>query len=74
MVEQRTTSRTPLGVGSAVDVRNRFVGTWSDGFEVAEHVNDGYLIRRSSDGAILPDVLGQNEVRPDRHKHGMWWS
>ena len=72
MVEQRAMrSRTRLDVGTAVDVRNRFIGTWSDGFEVVEHVDDGYRIRRSSDGAILPDVVGGDEVRPYGRKPGM---
>ena len=55
-----------LEVGAAVDVRSRFVGTWSPGFEIAERADDGYLIRRSSDGAVLPDVLAIEEVRPVR--------
>jgi len=72
MAEQRTTSRPWLDAGTAVDVRNRFVGTWSNGFEVADHVNEGYVIRRSSDGAILPDVVGRDDVQPDRRRWGMW--
>ena len=72
-IEQEATSRRRLDVGVAVDVRNRFVGTWSHGFEVAERVENGYLIRRRSDGAILPDVIGGDDVRLHGHKHGMWW-
>ena len=74
MVEQRTTSRTPLDVGAAVDVRNRFLGGWSHGFEVAQGVDDGYLIRRVSDGAVLPDVISRDDVRRDHHTQGTWWS
>jgi hypothetical protein len=52
-----------LAVGTAVDVKNRFVGSWSSGFEIAGHVEDGYLIRRLSDRSILPDALSLDEVR-----------
>jgi hypothetical protein len=56
----------PLGVGAAVEVRNRFVGKWCAGFEVADHVDGGYVIRRVSDRAVLPAVVTQEEVRSDR--------
>jgi hypothetical protein len=50
-------------VGTEVDVKNRYVGTWSHGFEVAACVEHGYLIRRLSDGSVLPDALSFDEVR-----------
>ena len=53
-----------FAVGAPVDVRNRFVGSWSRGFEIAARVEAGYLIRRISDQSILPDVLAFDEVRP----------
>jgi hypothetical protein len=53
-----------FAVGTSVDVKNRYVGSWSRGFEIAGHVADGYLIRRLSDGSILPDALAFDEVRP----------
>jgi hypothetical protein len=62
-----------LDIGTAVDVRSRYVGSWSTGFEVAEAVPDGYLVRRLSDGSVLPDVFMNDEVRARRHKTGMWW-
>ena len=52
-----------LTVGTPVDVRNRFVGAWSRGFEVAERLPGGYRIRRKSDGAVFPDVFTHYEVR-----------
>lgn len=73
IVESQVASHERLGVGTEVDVRDRFVGAWSHGFEIAEHVVDGYLIRRSSDRSILPDVFGHDDVRSDRHKQGLWW-
>jgi hypothetical protein len=55
---------TAFAVGTSVDVKNRYVGSWSSGFEIAGHVEDGYVIRRLSDGSILPDSLSYDEVRP----------
>jgi hypothetical protein len=54
----------PVDVGCDVDVRTRYVGSWSNGFEVAEHVHQGCLIRRHSDGSVLPDVFRWSEIRP----------
>jgi hypothetical protein len=62
-----------LTVGTPVDVRNRFVGAWSSGFEIAESVSDGFRIRRLSDGSILPDVFAGEDVRQQRHKRNLWW-
>ena len=59
--------------GTRVDVRNRFVGTWSHGFEVAEHVGTGYRVRRLSDNSVLPDVFPIDDVRTERRNHGLWW-
>jgi hypothetical protein len=52
-----------LSPGTQVDVKNRYVRSWSSGFEVAASVEEGYLIRRMSDRSVLPDVLGFDEVR-----------
>ena|ERR1700722_14124724 len=51
-------------VGGYVAVRTRYVGAWSNGFEVAAHVDRGCLIRRLSDGSVLPDVFHWTEIRP----------
>jgi hypothetical protein len=51
-------------VGTPVDVKNRFVGSWSRGFEVAGLTEEGYLIRRLSDQSVLPEPLAFDEVRP----------
>jgi len=59
--------------GTRVDVRNRFVGSWSRGFEVAERVADGYRVRRLSDNSVLPDVFPSDDVRSERRKQGLWW-
>ncbi|HZU79758.1 MAG TPA: hypothetical protein VE991_07555 [Acidimicrobiales bacterium] len=63
-----------LAVGTRVDVRSRFVGQWSRGFEVAEQVDDeAYRVRRLSDGSILPDRFMAEELRPERRRTDFWW-
>jgi hypothetical protein len=64
---------TYLAEGTPVDVRNRFVGTWSHGFQVAERVQGGYRVRRLSDDSVLPDIFPSEDVRSERRKQGMWW-
>ncbi len=50
-------------VGMKVAVRNRYLGTWSAGFEVVALHLDGYTLRRTSDGAVLPEVIPFSDVR-----------
>jgi hypothetical protein len=62
-----------LRTGTPVDVRSRFVGSWSHGFEVAEQVTEhGYRLRRVSDGTVLPDVFSDEEVRPEHQRRDLW--
>jgi hypothetical protein len=68
-----TAGRAPLEAGTAVEVRNRFDGSWARGFEVAEAVGDRCRIRRRSDGAVLPELFGRDEVRRERRRQGFWW-
>lgn len=56
--------RPAHAVGTPVEVRNRSLATWSEGFEVAERAGSGYRVRRRSDGYVLPTVFGPTEVRP----------
>lgn len=65
-IERRGWPTWLLGVGAAVEVRNRFVGKWCHGFEVADHTDGGYKVRRVSDRAVLPEVIPDDEVRSDR--------
>ena len=67
------TPDTQLAPGTAVDVRNRFVGSWSHGFEIAERVRGGYRVRRLSDDSVLPDVFAGEDIRLERRKQGLWW-
>ena len=64
---------TQLAEGTPVDVRNRFVGSWSHGFEIAERVQGGYRVRRLSDDSVLPDVFPSEDIRSERRKQGLWW-
>ena len=63
------TTRTPLaptelGRGTRVEVRNHFISSWSDGFEVTRVLGDGYRVRRVSDHFELPATFPPDEVRP----------
>ena len=40
-----------LETGMRVEVRRRFDGSWTRGFEIAGTSGDGYLLRRLSDGS-----------------------
>jgi hypothetical protein len=62
-----------IAVGTRVEVRSRFIGSWSRGFEVAEHRGTRYGIKRLSDQSILPDDFEPSEVRAERRKHDYWW-
>jgi len=50
--------------GTPVQVRPRFEETWTDGFTVAGRDDDGYRLRRESDGATLPCSFADEAVRP----------
>lgn len=65
--------RVDLPPGTRVEVRNRFDGSWSRGFEVASVDEDGrYRIRRRSDGDLLPTPFERDDVRRER-KRQTWW-
>jgi hypothetical protein len=50
-----------LPPGSAVRVRNT-LGSWASGFEVVGIDANGYLLRRTSDGAVLPTSIATEGV------------
>lgn len=60
---RRRPSPPVLPVGTAVTVRNRYMGTWSAGFVVVAHEGEGYRIRRASDGAVIDQVIAADDVR-----------
>jgi len=51
-----------LPCGTRVRVRNSF-GSWAGGFEVVSVDRAGYLLRRISDGALLPMPIVATDVR-----------
>ena len=57
-----------LPMGTRVRVRST-LGSWAGGFEVVGHSKcestdrAGYLLRRVSDGAVLPTPIGVSEVK-----------
>ena len=51
-----------LPTGTSVRVRNT-LGSWAGGFEVVSIHPAGYLLRRMSDGALLPTPIGASEVK-----------
>ena len=60
--------------GTRIEVRSRFERSWSRGFEVAEVLGDGrYLVRRLSDGRVLPTEFDEDDVRAEKKNAGMWW-
>ena len=59
--------------GTRVEIHSRFDGHWARGFEVVSHDEEGFRVLRLSDGSVLPVVFDPSEVRPERHRQGMWW-
>jgi hypothetical protein len=53
-----------LAVNAPVEVRNDELGIWTGGFHIAAVVSDGYLVRRLSDGFVLPVKFSWYEVHP----------
>jgi hypothetical protein len=52
-----------------VEVRTHFDGRWVGGFEIADVTDNRYLLRRHSDGAMLPVAFSAHDVRSRRPVH-----
>jgi hypothetical protein len=50
--------------GTPVEVRTRYDGRWTAGFHIDTLRDGGYVLRRSSDHALLPVVFGADDLRP----------
>ena len=50
--------------GTEVEVRSTFDRTWKRGFVVDQPAEQGYLLRRRSDGAVLPTPFPPDAIRP----------
>ena len=60
--------------GTRVEVRDRFRGSWSRGFELVDAKEAGLRVRRVSDGSVLPALFDADDVRVERRrKQGLWW-
>jgi len=55
-----------MKIGDQVEVHTSFDDTWAPGFEVVEIVPEGYQVRRTSDGALLPSYTSAEDLRPRR--------
>jgi hypothetical protein len=53
--------------GVPVEVRRRYDGGWSRGFEIAEQTGEAYRVRRLSDGSVLPAEFSPDDVRQIDH-------
>jgi len=63
-----------LSAGDKVEVRSRFNAQWSRGFEIVEVTDNGYRVRRVSDGEILPVEFAENDLRQARKRaNDFWW-
>ena len=53
-----------LDVGDEVEVFSGYERTWSTGFSIAQVLRGRrYRLRRSIDGALLPDPTGSDDIR-----------
>lgn len=59
---------TPIGVGCKVYVRDRYLGNWCSGFVVAGVEDDGYRLRRLTDGRVFPDLFSFDDVHLERRQ------
>lgn len=62
-----TDLRDDIGAGTTVEVRSRFDQRWTRGFTVVDVTDDGYVLRRQSDGSVLPAWFPREQLRPLRH-------
>jgi hypothetical protein len=46
-----------------VEIRNRYDGAWTEGFQVTEETEWGYRVRRLCDDIVLPELFKPDEVR-----------
>lgn len=64
--------RVDLDPGTRVEVRTGFDRSWSNGFEIHSTAEDGYRVRRRTDGHLLPATFADDDIRRER-KDRMWW-
>ena len=69
---QRPVATFTLDVGARVAVRNRYLGTWSEGFAIAAIGVEGCAVTRLSDGTVLPETIPFRDVRDAGPVHSGW--
>ena len=62
-----------LSTGDKIEVRRKFDAQWAKGFEVAEATERGFLVRRLSDGEILPVEFAEQDIRKEGRRNDFWW-
>ena len=65
--------RAAIAPGTPVEVRTGFDRSWAGGFEVVSASQQGYVLRRLSDGRELPHTFAIDDVRRERRDSNMWW-
>jgi hypothetical protein len=63
--------RRAIVPGTRVEVRSRYRSSWTRGFEVARVEGDAYVVRRVSDGTVLPAAFDDEAIRQERPE-GRW--
>ena len=59
-----TESNLPaMAPGTRVEVFSRFSSSWVRGFAIASTLENGYQVRRLSDGSILPKTFLVRDLR-----------
>lgn len=53
-----------LAPGTEVEVRSTFDRSWKRGFVIEEASEQGYRLRRRSDGSVLPTPFAAEAIRP----------
>ncbi|MHB8671220.1 MAG: hypothetical protein ACYDAD_11815 [Acidimicrobiales bacterium] len=66
MLAMQTTPAPTIPTGTEVEVLDRFTGAWRSGFTVTEVLDEEYVVRRQSDGWVLPVSFGAASVWPRR--------
>lgn len=73
LTKREARSDEALQPGTRVEVRSRFDGSWTRGFEVSACSDKGYTLVRLSDGAVLNALFAAEDIRPERRKNNLWW-
>lgn len=72
MADTSTDADDRLPPGARVEVRQSFDAGWARGFEIVAAAEQGYEVRRRSDGTVLPVTFALDQVRRER-KRDTWW-